>query len=56
MPVATASTFGSKMMSSGGKPTSPTSKSYARPQIATRRSGVVACPSSSNAITTTPAP
>ena len=36
IPVAIASTFGSKMMSSGGKPTSRVSRSYARPQIATR--------------------
>ena len=55
IPVATARTFGSKTMSSGGKP-SRTSRSYARPQIATLRSTVSACPCSSNAITTTPAP
>ena len=56
MPVATARTFGSKMTSSGGKPTSSTSSRYARSQIATLRSTVSACPCSSNAITTTPAP
>ena len=56
IPVATASTFGSKMMSSGGKPTSSTSSRYARSQIATLRSTVSAWPCSSKAITTTPAP
>ncbi len=56
MPVATAKTFGSKMMSSGGKPTSSTRIRYARSQIALRRSRLSACPSSSKAITTAAAP
>ena len=56
MPVAIARMFGSKMMSSGGKPACSVSSRYARWQIAALRSTVVACPSSSNAITTTPAP
>src|SRR3954463_10756374 len=56
MPVATARTFGSKIRSSGGKPTSSTRSRYARSQIATLRSAVSAWPFSSNAITTTPAP
>ena len=43
-------------MSSGGKPTSSVRMRYARLRIATRRSTVLAWPSSSNAITTTPAP
>ena len=42
MPVATASTFGSKMTSSGAKPTSSTSSRYARSQMATFRSTVSA--------------
>ncbi len=56
MPVATARTFESNTMSSGAKPTSSTSRRYARSQIATFRSTLSACPCSSNAITTTPAP
>ncbi len=56
IPVATARTFGSNTMSSGAKPTSSTSSRYARSLIDTFRSTVSAWPSSSNAITTTPAP
>ena len=56
IPVATARTFGSKTMSSGAKPASSTSRRYARSQISTFRSTVSACPRSSKAITTTPAP
>ena len=56
MPVATASTFESKTMSSGANPTSSTRSRYARSQIATFRSTVSAWPCSSNAMTTTPAP
>ncbi len=55
IPVATGSTFESKIRSSGAHP-SATSRSYARPEIATLRSTVSAWPCSSNAITTTPAP
>jgi hypothetical protein len=56
MPVATAKTLGSKMMSSGGTPTCSTSRRYARSQIATLRSSESAWPVSSNAITTMAAP
>ena len=56
IPVATASTFGSKTMSSGGNPACSVSSRYARSQISTLRSTVSACPRSSKAITTTPAP
>ncbi len=56
IPVATASTFGSKTRSSGAKPASSTSSRKARSQIETLRSTVSAWPCSSNAITTTPAP
>ena len=51
MPVATVRMFGSKTMSSGGKPISSVRMRYARSAIATLRSTVVACPSSSNAMT-----
>ena len=56
IPVATARTFGSKMTSSGAKPASSMSRSYARPRISTLRSTVSACPRSSKAMTTTAAP
>jgi hypothetical protein len=56
MPVATARMFGSKMMSRGSNPARSVSSAYARRQIATFRSTVSACPASSNAMTTTPAP
>ena len=56
IPVATARTFGSRITSSGAKPASPTRRSYARPRISTLRSTVSACPCSSKAMTTTPAP
>ena len=56
IPVATASTFGSRTMSSGANPARSTRRSYARPRISTLRSAVSACPRSSNAMTTTPAP
>jgi len=48
--------LGSKMMSVGSNPARPVSSAYARWQMATLRSIVSACPFSSNAITTTPAP
>ena len=44
------------MMSVGSNPARSVSSRYARWQIATFRSMVSACPFSSNAITTTPAP
>ena len=56
MPVATVRMFGSKMMSSAGNPTSWVRMRKARLQMSTRRSTVVAWPSSSNAMTTTAAP
>ena len=56
IPVATASTFGSKTMSSGAKSSWSTSSLYARSQISTFRSTVSAWPCSSNAITITAAP
>ena len=56
IPVATARTFGSRITSSGAKPASPISRSYARPRISTFRSTVSACPCSSNAMTTAAAP
>ena len=56
MPVAIAKMFGSKMMSSGGKPTSSTRMRYARSQISILRAKVSAWPFSSNAITTAAAP
>ena len=55
MPVATVRMFGSKMMSSGGKPM-PVSSSYARVQMRTLSSRVAAWPCSSKAITTAAAP
>src|SRR5574343_644899 len=55
MPVAMAKMFGSKMMSSGGKPM-PTSSSYALAQISVLRAKVSAWPFSSKAITITAAP
>ena len=56
MPVATAKMLGSKMMSSGGKPTFSVSSLKARSEMATLRSMVSAWPCSSKAITTTAAP
>ena len=56
MPVATVRTFGSKMMSSGGKPTFSVSSLYERSQTSILRSKVSAWPVSSKAITTTAAP
>ena len=56
MPVPIVSTFGSNMMSSGGKRTSFTKMSYERLQILTFSDSVAACPSSSKAITTTAHP
>ena len=56
IPVATGKMLGSKIMSSGGKPTTSTKTSYERLQISIRRSSVSACPSSSNAIMITAAP
>ena len=56
MPVATVRMFGSKMMSSAGKPTCSVSSSYARWQMRTLSSTSTAWPCSSNAITTTAAP
>ena len=56
MPVASAKQFGSKMMSSAGKPISSTRILYARSQICLRRSRLSAWPSSSKAITTAAAP
>ncbi len=56
MPVAIARMFGSKMMSCGSKPRRSVSSAYARAQMATLRATVSACPCSSKAITTTPAP
>src|SRR3546814_4853382 len=56
MPVAMAKTLGSKIMSSGGNPTSSTSKRYAMEQISMRRCRLSAWPCSSNAMTTTAAP
>ena len=56
MPVPIVRMFGSKMMSSGGKPTCSVRILYARCAIASRCSVDVAWPVSSNAITTTAAP
>jgi hypothetical protein len=56
MPVAIAKMFGSKMMSSAGKPTSSTRMRYARAQISVLRWKVSAWPFSSKAITTVAAP
>ena len=56
MPVPMVRMFGSKMMSSGGKPTCWVRRSYARFAMISRCSTVVAWPVSSNAITTTAAP
>jgi hypothetical protein len=56
MPVAMAKMFGSKMMSSGGKPTSSTRMRYARAQISVLRLKLSAWPCSSKAITTAAAP
>ena len=56
MPVATAKMFGSKMMSSAGKPIRSVKIRYARSQMLTLRSMVSACPLSSKAMTTTAAP
>ena len=56
MPVPMAKMLGSKMMSSGGKPTSSVSIFQARTQIETRLSRESAWPFSSNAITITAAP
>ena len=56
MPVATASTFGSKMMSSGAPRPASTSRSYARPQIVDLAVGGVGLALLVEAITTMPAP
>ena len=56
MPVAIAKMFGSKMMSSAGKPTRSVRILYARSQMETLRAAVSAWPCSSNAITITAAP
>ncbi len=56
MPVAIAKIFGSKMMSSGGNPTSSVRIRKQRSQIDTLRSTLSAWPSSSKAMTTTAAP
>ncbi len=56
MPVPIAKMFGSKMMSSGGKPPWFVSSAYARSQMATFRSTVSAWPCSSKAMTMTAAP
>ena len=56
MPVAIAKMFGSKMMSSGGKPAFSVRIRYQRSQISVLRLSVSAWPFSSNAITTTAAP
>ena len=56
MPVPTASTLTSKMMSCGCMPTCLVSKRYAREHISIFLSYVVACPFSSNAMTTIAAP
>ena len=56
MPVATVRMFGSRMMSSGEKPTSSVRIRQARVAISSLRSVVAAWPRSSKAITTTPAP
>jgi hypothetical protein len=56
MPVATVSTFGSKMRSPGEKPAWSTSSRYARRQTSTLRSRSAACPRSSKAMTTAAAP
>ena len=55
-PVATAKILGSKMISSGGKPSFSTSRHRRGLQISILRSLVSAWPASSNAITTTAAP
>jgi hypothetical protein len=56
MPVAIAKMFGSKMMSSGGKPSLFGQELVGALQISVLRSSVSAWPCSSNAITTTAAP
>ena len=56
MPVAMGKMLESKMMSSGGKPTSSVSSRYERSQISSRRATVSAWPFSSKAITTVAAP
>src|SRR6056297_1051381 len=56
MPVATAKMFGSKMMSSAGKPAVSVSSCQERRQISSRRSTFSAWPCSSKAITITAAP
>ena len=56
IPVATAKTLGSKIISCAAKPTCSVKILYALWQISTLRSFVSAWPTSSNAITTTAAP
>ncbi len=56
MPVPMAKMFGSRITSSGSKPTVSVSSVNARLAIETLRSAVSAWPASSKAITTTAAP